>query len=148
MVAVVHEFFATGQFVKEFNATLITLVSKCANPTRVTYYRSIACCNTFYKCIANILAYGLKKCLPSLISKNQSVLVEGRGIMDNILLAQEIVKDYLKLKRKPKCTLKVYLMKAFDSVCWEFVINVLTAFNFPTNFVNWIWNVLLPQDSL
>jgi hypothetical protein len=35
---------------------------------------------------------------------------------ENILLAQEIVCDYHKLNGKPKCTFKVDLMKAYDSV--------------------------------
>lgn len=82
--------------------------------TKVTDYRPIPCCNTIYKCIAKILANRLEKCLPSIISKkNQSALVEGRRIIDNILLAQKIGKDYNKDKGKARCALKVDIMKSF-----------------------------------
>lgn len=41
VTSAVHEFFPTGQLLKEFNATLISLVPKCPNPTNVNDYRPI-----------------------------------------------------------------------------------------------------------
>lgn len=78
-----------------------------------------------YKCIAKILANRLRKCLSSLICWNQSAFVEERRIIDNILLALEIVKDYDKPKGKSGSTLKIDIMEAFDSVRWKFVVNIL-----------------------
>lgn len=45
--------------------------------------------------------------------------------MDNILLAQEVVKDYDTLNGKPRCALKLDVMKPFDSVRWDFVLYLL-----------------------
>jgi hypothetical protein len=51
-----------------------------------------------------------------LLSLNQGAFIPNRSIVENILLAQELVCDYHKVKGKPRCTLKVNLMKAYDSV--------------------------------
>lgn len=97
-----QEFFETGEILKEFNATAISLVPKVQNPTRVSEFMPISCCNTIYKCIAKILADRLKITLHTLISNNQSAFTAGRRIINNILLAQEIMKDYHRYPKKTK----------------------------------------------
>lgn len=78
-----------------------------------------------YKCTAKILVNRLKKCLPVIIGKNQSAFIEGKRIVDIIFLAQEIVNDYGKGIGKSRCTLKIDIMKLFNSVNWSFVLNIL-----------------------
>lgn len=131
-------FFHTGELLKEFNATLIILVPKCLQPTKVTEYRPISCCNVAYKIISKILANRLKKCLLSFINRAQCAFVEGRQIMENILLAQEVVRDYHLVNGRPRCALKVDIMKASDTVSWGFITNLLLAMRFPRVFINWI----------
>lgn len=38
----------------------------------------------------------------------------------------------------PRCALKVDLRKAFDSIHWNFVFNIMIALNFPEEFICWI----------
>lgn len=45
VTAVVQEFFTTGQILKELNASVISLISKCQNPTKVSEFRPISFCN-------------------------------------------------------------------------------------------------------
>lgn len=63
--------------------------------------------------------------------------MEGRKIIDNILIAQEIVKDYDKDKGKPRCALKIDIMKAFDSVNWNFVPTVMHVLGLPEAYIQW-----------
>lgn len=91
LIAAVKEFFVSGTLLREVNATIITLALICQNPSHVTDFRPISCCNTIYKCITKILANRLNKCLPTIISKNPSAFVEGIRIIENILLGQEVV---------------------------------------------------------
>lgn len=96
--AAIQVFFSTRKLLIELHYTLITLVAKCSNPTKVAEFKPISCCNTVYKCITRIMTNGLKNCLPHLISLNQRAFIEERRIMDNILLGHEIVGDYSKNK--------------------------------------------------
>ncbi|GKV25846.1 hypothetical protein SLEP1_g35229 [Rubroshorea leprosula] len=134
----IQEFFLSRKLLREVNSTIISLVPKVPCPSKMTEYRPIACCNLLYKCITKIIANRLKKCLPLFISNNQCAFVEGRLMVENILLAQEIVKHYHKPNMKPRCALKIDLMKAFDSVSWKFLLIALEALGFPIIFITWI----------
>nr|GEU50636.1 hypothetical protein [Tanacetum cinerariifolium] len=90
----VKEFFINGRLLKELNHTIIALIPKVNNPTRVTDYRPILCCNVLFKCISKIIANRLKDSLKTLVSPNQSAFMPGRCISDNILLTQEIMHNY------------------------------------------------------
>ncbi|GJU45854.1 putative reverse transcriptase domain, reverse transcriptase zinc-binding domain protein [Tanacetum coccineum] len=77
---------------KEFNYTIIALISKVATPMKINDYRPISCCNVLFKCISKIISNCMKECLTSLVSLNQSAFVLGRRISDNILLTQELIR--------------------------------------------------------
>lgn len=57
---------------------------------------------------------------------------------DNILPAQEVVQNYHTRCKFPKCTIKIDIIKAFDSVYWRFMEHVLKAFLLPPPLVHWI----------
>ena len=101
-------------------------------------YRPISCCNLIYKCISSILASRIKAILPNLINKAQSAFVPGRHISDNILLAQELLWNYHWSDTKPRCALKVDILKAYDSVRWSFLTTLLHKLRFPPRFIGWI----------
>ncbi|KAL0295110.1 UNVERIFIED_CONTAM: Retrovirus-related Pol polyprotein from type-2 retrotransposable element R2DM [Sesamum radiatum] len=62
----------------------------------------------------------------------------GRSITDNIFLAQEMVRQYTRKRISPRCTINVDLRKAFDSVSWTFLSQVLHGYGFPPIFIAWI----------
>lgn len=62
--------------------------------------------------------------------------------MDNVLLAQEIIKDYGRSQGNPRCVIKLDITKAFDSVSWIFIKNILRCMNFPPIFINWIYECI------
>src|SRR4051812_8702958 len=103
VTSAIKESFISKRLLKQLNATAITLIPKVQHPTSVTEFRPIACCNILYKCIFKLLANKLKLCLPDLIEKSQSAFICGRRIIDNVLLAHEIVKDYHKSQGLPRC---------------------------------------------
>jgi len=101
-------------------------------------FRPIACCTVIYKCINKLLSNRILPILDSMISRNQSAFIPGRNIAENVLLAQELMRNYHRKDGKPRCTLKIDLMKAYDSVNWDFIIHCLACFGFLGKFINWI----------
>ncbi|GJU60592.1 sugar transport protein 13 [Tanacetum coccineum] len=112
----VREFFVNGKLLKELNHTIIALIPKVHQPTRVNDYRPISCCNVLFKCISKIIANRIKGSLHCLISPNQSAFVPGRSISDNILLTHELMHNYHLDRGEPRCAFKVDIQKAYDTV--------------------------------
>ncbi|XP_063948034.1 uncharacterized protein LOC135152130 [Daucus carota subsp. sativus] len=80
----------------------------------------------------------LKSVLPNLVSPNQAAFVRGRKIGDHVLLAQSLCKDYHLNYGGPRIAFKLDISKAFDSLNWEFLFNVLHLQGFHPVFVNWL----------
>ncbi|GKC95092.1 putative RNA-directed DNA polymerase, eukaryota, reverse transcriptase zinc-binding domain protein [Tanacetum coccineum] len=134
----IREFFMNGKLLKDINHTIIALIPKVASPTRVNDFRPISCCNVLFKCITKIVSNRIKESLKSLISPNQSAFVPGRSISDNILLTQELMHNYHLDRGSPRCAFKVDIQKAYDTVDWSFLKEVLIGFGFHNRLVGWI----------
>ncbi|KAG5542725.1 hypothetical protein RHGRI_015741 [Rhododendron griersonianum] len=138
VVLAIQSFFVTGGMPKGWNATVLTLVPKVAVPISMKEYRPIACCNVLYKCITKVLAKRMQGILPLIINHGQSAFLKGRSIADNILLMQELVKNYHRDEGPPRCAIKIDLMKAYDSVSWVFLSEMMVAMQFPIQFIQWV----------
>lgn len=80
--------------------------------------------------------------LPELIEPNQCAFLKGRLLLENVLLATELVKDYQKQSIKARNALKLDISKSFDSVCWSLITDALRAMNIPDMFIHWIHTCL------
>ena len=134
----IKEFFNTGELLKESNSTIISLIPKIPNPSAMNEFRPISCCNTVYKCISKLISNRLQAILPDLIGESQSAFIKGRKISDNVLLAQDLLRDYHKGSGQPRVAAKVDLMKAYDTVNWEFLFDLLQVLQFPPIMIAWI----------
>lgn len=76
--------------------------------------------------------------LSSLIGDNQSAFIKGRNIQNNILLMHEIVKDYKRTGGPKSCAIKVEIMKAFDTLRWDYLFTILDHMNFPDKYIKWV----------
>ncbi|KAL0300287.1 UNVERIFIED_CONTAM: hypothetical protein Sangu_3129900 [Sesamum angustifolium] len=130
--------FRNGKLLKQVNATILALIPKVQLPSTVSDYRPISCCTVIYKTIAKIIVKRMQLVLHLLIDYSQNAFVPGRNISDNILLAQELLAGYNQARLPPRSTIKVDIQKAYDSVEWDFLIEVLKLFNFPACFIGWI----------
>lgn len=99
--------------VKEVNSTILTLAPKKLHPATMSAFRP-SCCHVIYKCITKILADRLLVGLDGIISPHQIAFIPNRCIAGNVLLAQEVVKNYHKRGGKPRCTIKVDLMNTYE----------------------------------
>ncbi|GAU23341.1 hypothetical protein TSUD_237950 [Trifolium subterraneum] len=121
-----------GYFPTSLNETNICLIPKCDNPTSMKDLRPISLCNVLYKMISKVLANRLKCCLDKCVSQEQSTFVEGRSILDNALIATEVIHA-LKRKtqgRRGELALKIDISKTYDKVDWGFLRGVMTKMGF------------------
>ncbi|XP_024006528.1 uncharacterized protein LOC112083036 [Eutrema salsugineum] len=138
MVVGIQFFFLKGFLPKGVNSTILALIPKKEQAKHMKDYRPIACCNVIYKIILKILANRLKVILSLFIAPNQSAFVQDRLLMENLLLASELVSGYDRNTISSTCALKIDISKAFDSVEWSFILTVLEALDLPQAFVHWI----------
>ncbi|GJT00162.1 sodium/hydrogen exchanger 6 [Tanacetum coccineum] len=59
-------------------------------------------------------------------------------ISDNILLMQELMRNYHRRHGPPRCAFKVDIQKAYDTVDWKFLESILVGFGFHPKMVQWI----------
>ncbi|KAJ9563335.1 hypothetical protein OSB04_008495 [Centaurea solstitialis] len=134
----IHNFFYRGHLAKELNHTLICLLPKTPNANSVSDYRPISCCSVLYKCISKIIVNRIKPFLDGLVGRSQSAFIPGRRIVDNILMAHELVVGYHLSSGKPRCAFKIDLRKAYDMVDWRYLCNMLEGFGFHPVIRAWI----------
>uniref|UniRef100_A0A803PY01 Reverse transcriptase domain-containing protein n=1 Tax=Cannabis sativa TaxID=3483 RepID=A0A803PY01_CANSA len=136
------DFFDTGYLPNELNETVISLIPKVSDPNTAKDYRPIACCNTVYKYISKMICSRLTEVLPSLIQGNQGAFIKNRLLAHNIMIFQDLLKGYTRKNVSARCILKIDLSKAYDTVDWQFVEDMLNQLCFPSRFVNWIMTCL------
>lgn len=75
-----------------------------------------------------------------IISEQQSAFVIGRQIQDNIMVAHEVFHFLKHKKTGPKAyvAVKLDLNKAYDRVCWDFLLKVLEKMGFDPQWIGWI----------
>ncbi|GJV81463.1 RNA-directed DNA polymerase, eukaryota, reverse transcriptase zinc-binding domain protein [Tanacetum coccineum] len=142
MCNAVRDFFSNGKLLKEVNSTVISLVPKVASPSKVSDYRPIACCNVVYKVISKVICNRLKGVLGLLVDDNQSAFIPSRQISDNIMLSQELMRNYHRNRGPAKCAFKIDIEKAYDTVEWDFLSCCLKHFGFPELLVKWIMSCI------
>ena len=134
----IQEFFTTGQLITECNATNLVVLPKNPHPITAADFRTISCCTVIYRSISRLLCNRLKKVLPTIINPSQGAFVQGKELLYNVLLSQELVQRYNRKNIFPRCLMKINLTKTYDLVHWEFIKEILEALRFPTTFITWI----------
>jgi hypothetical protein len=117
-----------GHFSK-LNSALVTLIPKKEGADQVKDFRPISLVHSMAKLVTKILANRLGNKLQSMVSQRQSAFIKGRFIQDNFMIVQQTAR-LLHQQRQARILLKLDITKAFDSVSWPFLLEVLQKLGF------------------
>jgi hypothetical protein len=67
--------------------------------------------------------------LHQMVSPNHSAFIKGRFIQDNFMLVQQIAR-ILQQQKQSRILLKLDISKAFDSMAWPFMLEVMHHLGF------------------
>ena len=89
------DFHEHGKFVS-VNATFVVLIPKSGGANDLKDFRPICLVGRLYKWLAKVLANRLKRVLAKVVSKAQNAFIEGKQILNAILVANEAVDSILR----------------------------------------------------
>ncbi|CAA7046646.1 unnamed protein product [Microthlaspi erraticum] len=138
VICTVKEFFASAFMPKSLNSTNLVLIPKRRGADELQDFRPISCLNTLYKLITRLISDRLKSILPEIILPNQTAFIRDRLLLENVLLAAEVINGYHRKDLSPRITLKIDIAKAFDSMRWDFILACLTAYRLPRELIGWV----------
>ncbi|RVX09485.1 Transposon TX1 uncharacterized 149 kDa protein [Vitis vinifera] len=137
LVRVFAEFHRSGIINQSTNASFIVLLPKKNLSKRISDYRPISLITSLYKIIAKVLAGRLRGVLHETIHSTQGAFVQGRQILDAVLIANEIV-DEKRRSGEEGVVFKIDFEKAYDHMSWDFLDHVLEMKGFSPRWRKWM----------
>lgn len=134
----------TRGFAKLHKANII-LIPKKADAEEIGDYRPISLIHSIPKLFAKVLANRLRLQMHEIVAMNQSAFIKGRHLHDNFLLVRQVARK-IHARRTPGVFIKLDISRAFDSLSWPFLFEVLRAKGFGQRWMDWM-AVLLHSAS-
>jgi hypothetical protein len=128
------------------NSANIALLPKKDGAEEVSDFRPISLIHAIAKIIAKLLALRLAPFMNDLVSNAQSAFIKKRSIHDNFLYVKNLATSFHKSKT-PTLLFKLDIRKAFDSVSWEYILDLLQRRGFPARFRDWIATLFSTSTS-
>ena len=130
--------WAHGKLSMSQHRGLIKLIPKEGkDPLWVKNWRPITLLNVDFKMLTKALSLRLASVLPDLIHTDQKGFVKGRYSGENVLDIYAMISAAADNKEQ-YVFLLLDIEKAFDSVSWSYLEEVLIAYNFPPSFIAWV----------
>ena len=100
-------------------------------------FHPISLCNVLYKIYSKVLANRLKKFLPSLITKHQSVFAKEKLTSDNIMVAFETLHHmkHCNSRKHGFMAIKLDMSKAYDKVEWVYLERLMERMDFCSRWI-------------
>ena len=137
LVRVFAEFHSNRIINQSTNASFIVLLPKKSMTKKISDFRPISLITSLYKIIAKVLSGRLRGVLHETIHSTRDAFVQGRQILDAVLIANEIV-DEKRRSGEEGFVLKIDFEKAYDHVSWDFLDHVLENKGFSPRWRKWI----------
>lgn len=122
---------------EKLNGANIVLIPKSDLAEEAKDFRPISLIHSFGKLITKTLAIRLSPSISSLVSSSQSAFIKRRCIHDNFMYVRNLARAYHRT-RTPALLFKLDISKAFDTVSWEYMMDLLQHRGFSTRWRDWL----------
>lgn len=119
------------------NGAVMVLLHKTDDPQGLRDYRPISLIHSIGKLLTKCLATRLAPFMAALVRPNQMAFIRGCLIHENFRAVQ-LTCRWLHARRHVTILLKVDLAKAFDTVAWPFLLELMQHKGFPQHWCEWI----------
>lgn len=104
------------------NTTLLVLILKMEGVESLAQCQPISICNVLYKEITRTIVNRLYLVMQKLARQNQASFIARRSILNNTVIAQEVIHLMKTTKsKKGWMAIKLYLEKVYDRLRWDFI---------------------------
>ncbi|KAK1653855.1 hypothetical protein QYE76_071660 [Lolium multiflorum] len=119
------------------NPANVVLLPKKEGADTVADFRPISLIHIVPKIIAKAMAIRLQAKMNDIISPCQSAFISSRSIHDNFMYVRGAARR-LHQRRSPALIIKLDIAKAFDSVRWDYILDLLQRRGFRNRWSAWI----------
>ena len=130
----------------KLNSALVALLPMKVGANTPADFRPITMIHSFAKLISKILALRLAPRLDEIVDRNQNAFIRMRSIHDNYKYVQRAA-FLIRRKKVLMLLLKLDISKAFDTLSWPFLMEVLQACGFGAIWRGWIESLLSTSSS-
>jgi hypothetical protein len=135
-----------GRGFARLNRALITLIPKRPKALEIKDYRPISLVHSFAKLFSKIIVNRLRTRLGELVSMNQSAFIKRRSLHDNFVLLRQVARK-INTRRHTGVLLKLDIARAFDSISWSFLFEVLRRMGFGERYLKWVALLLYTSNT-
>jgi len=137
LIDMYNESFIRCKLPESLSCAVMSLIFKKGDQQLISNYRPISLTNTDYRIIAFVLAQRMQGVIGSSVSPDQSAYIHDRFIGTNVRIVEDII-DHYNTSNKEGILMFLDLKKAFDTLEWDFMFQVLKLYNFGDDFIKWI----------
>jgi hypothetical protein len=128
------------------NNAHVVMIPKVDVANEPKHFRPISLIHSFAKLFTKVLAVRLSVYIEKLISTSQSAFIRKRCIQDNFVYVRGLARHYHRTKTSA-CLIKLDISKAFDTVSWEYLLEMLRHRGFSTRWTDWLARILSSSSS-
>ncbi len=141
MCAFVFYFFRAGRLPTGARSSFVTLIPKRSEAMECKDFRPISLVFSYYKIISKILAARLSSVMEEFLGVYQHGFRPGMQTLDCIIVANEIIHHHRSGKHND-FLLKLDFEKAYDTVHWGYLEDVLNHMGFGKIWISWVMDYM------
>lgn len=138
----VMAFFYGQDLPRYVTHTNLVLIPKKEQVSKFSNLTPISLSTFINKIISRVIHGRLVEVLHRIIFNSQIGFMKGRTIAENVLLAQEIIRDINRRNKHHNVVVKLDITKAYNRVSWIFLIKVMRKFDFGERMIDMIWRLI------